>query len=236
MLDWIRKARLDMKTGLFIIALALAMWAVVIYVNIRDFVPDEVMLQAQQQMAVMDMHHCDVVVFFGVFVMRVYPIPRSDILVRAIVSAESELAERIENQEPPEPNWTHPNTKELIDVIHGFESNKAVTLDKEMLDAWHQAQNIQKQIQKLEEERDELKNQVRWKMEGAEIARFEDSPREVRQLRVNASYYTEQDVLAVREKLGHVKRKGYSMLRERRIRPPVQKRKGPYSYDPKLSE
>ena len=41
MLEWIRGARINMKTGLVIIALALAVWAVVVYVNLRDFVPDE---------------------------------------------------------------------------------------------------------------------------------------------------------------------------------------------------
>lgn len=41
MLEWIRGARINLKTGLIIIALALAVWAVVVYVNLRDFVPDE---------------------------------------------------------------------------------------------------------------------------------------------------------------------------------------------------
>jgi hypothetical protein len=41
MLKWIRGARLDWKTGLFVIALALAAWAMVVYVNVRDFVPEE---------------------------------------------------------------------------------------------------------------------------------------------------------------------------------------------------
>jgi len=41
MLGWIRNARIDWKTGLVVIALALAAWAVVVYVNVRDFVPDE---------------------------------------------------------------------------------------------------------------------------------------------------------------------------------------------------
>ena len=41
MLEWIRGARINLKTGLVIIALALAVWAVVVYVNLRDFVPDE---------------------------------------------------------------------------------------------------------------------------------------------------------------------------------------------------
>jgi hypothetical protein len=40
-LGWIRGARINLKTGLFIIALAIAVWAVVVYVNLRDFVPAE---------------------------------------------------------------------------------------------------------------------------------------------------------------------------------------------------
>lgn len=42
MLGWIRNARIDLRTGIVVIALALAAWAVVVYVNIRDFVPEEI--------------------------------------------------------------------------------------------------------------------------------------------------------------------------------------------------
>jgi len=41
MLGWIRNARIDWKTGLVVIALAVMAWAVVVYVNVRDFVPEE---------------------------------------------------------------------------------------------------------------------------------------------------------------------------------------------------
>lgn len=41
MLGWIRKARIDLKTGIAIILIVLAVWAVVVYVNLRDFVPEE---------------------------------------------------------------------------------------------------------------------------------------------------------------------------------------------------
>ncbi len=41
MLGWIRDARINLKTGLIVIVLALTVWAVVIYVNVRDFVPEE---------------------------------------------------------------------------------------------------------------------------------------------------------------------------------------------------
>ena len=41
MLEWIRNARINLKTGIVIVALALAIWAAVVYVNVRDFVPEE---------------------------------------------------------------------------------------------------------------------------------------------------------------------------------------------------
>lgn len=41
MLDWIRGKRFDMKTTIFVVVLALAAWALVVYVNLRDFVPEE---------------------------------------------------------------------------------------------------------------------------------------------------------------------------------------------------
>lgn len=41
MLKWIRGARLDMKTGIVVIVLTLLVWAVVVYVQVRDFVPEE---------------------------------------------------------------------------------------------------------------------------------------------------------------------------------------------------
>jgi len=41
MLKWMRGKRLDMKTTIIVIVLALVAWAFVIYVNVQTFVPDE---------------------------------------------------------------------------------------------------------------------------------------------------------------------------------------------------
>ena len=41
MLKWLRGRRLDMKTTVIVIAIALLAWAMVVYVNVRDFVPEE---------------------------------------------------------------------------------------------------------------------------------------------------------------------------------------------------
>lgn len=41
MLGRIRGARVSRKTALVVLLLALAMWATFVYVNVSDFVPDE---------------------------------------------------------------------------------------------------------------------------------------------------------------------------------------------------
>ena len=41
MQKWIRSKRLDLRTTVFVIILALLAWAMVVYVNVRDFVPEE---------------------------------------------------------------------------------------------------------------------------------------------------------------------------------------------------
>ena len=49
MLEWIRGARINLKTGLIVIGLALALWAAVVYVNLRDFVPEELTTQPTEE-------------------------------------------------------------------------------------------------------------------------------------------------------------------------------------------
>ena len=41
MLKWIRDTRFDLKTTVIVLAIAGVIWAVFIYVSIRDFVPEE---------------------------------------------------------------------------------------------------------------------------------------------------------------------------------------------------
>jgi len=41
MLRRIRAARVDLKTGILVLALALIVWGIVTYVRIRDFIPPE---------------------------------------------------------------------------------------------------------------------------------------------------------------------------------------------------
>ena len=49
MLKWIRDARFDLKTTVIVLVIAGLIWAVFIYVNIRDFVPEELTEPVQER-------------------------------------------------------------------------------------------------------------------------------------------------------------------------------------------
>ena len=49
MLKWIRDTRFDLKMTVIVLVIASLIWAVFIYVNIRDFVPQELTEPVQER-------------------------------------------------------------------------------------------------------------------------------------------------------------------------------------------
>ena len=182
-----------------------------------DWVPDDILFQAQQQMAVMDMDQCDVVVMFGVFLMRVYPVYRNDDLIDAIVVAEEELADRIIDGNPPEPNWSHARTRALISAVHGLRADSVKTLSPEDLTTWLTFQALGEEVKGLERQRDECRNRILWSIGECEIGRFPMGTKELRRVVVTDTIVTEQDVAELAQKVGQVKRKGHERLVERKV-------------------
>jgi len=183
-----------------------------------DLVPDDTLFQAQQQMAVMGVDQVDVAVMFGIFTLRVYPIQRNDDLIEAIAEAEKELCERIADGCPPEPNWTHPRTRELITSVNGLQANTVVQLGDEELQWWLRYKMLGEEISELEVQRDETRNRILSAMGSAELGRFPRGEKELRRLLVKESLYLESDVEEVRARVGQVKRRAYERLLERKTK------------------
>ena len=177
-----------------------------------DQVPVEVMMQAQQQMAVCDLQRCDVVAFFGLFVMRVYPIHKNEEIIKHIAGAEQELYERICDDNPPEPTWAHPNTKGLLEELYGYRQDDSIDLDVEVADYWEADQEIAEEIKWREEKRKVLRNRILAEMEGAAVGMLPGGG-ELRRKQIAETVYTATDVERAREKLGTVKRRSYETLR-----------------------
>lgn len=182
-----------------------------------DLVPTYVLWQMQQQCAVMGFPFVDVPVLFG-RKYRQYRVDRDETLIKALVDAEKELAERIVNGDPPEPNWTHPNTRECLQALHGLQRGTTVVLSDDGYERWLDIARRKSTIAELEEANREDTNRILAEMESAENALFPAGGREIHRSVIACSHFGWNDVANARRLIGQVKRKGYEKLTERQTK------------------
>jgi predicted phage-related endonuclease len=124
-----------------------------------DELPDDILLQAQQQMLVMGNDKQETAVILGGEEFRVYTVHRHDALQQKIITAAKELAERIINNDPPEPHWTHPETPQLIKDLYGVEA-KSIHLSSDTALIWSNYQRLKEEIKEKEAAAEQLKARV----------------------------------------------------------------------------
>ena len=113
-----------------------------------DDIPQEYVMQAQHQMAVTDTERCDVPVLSHNLSFKLYVVKRNQELIQSIVEASKEMMERVANNDPPEPDWTHPKTYELIRQVYGV-SEGAVQLTEDASELWAEAERLSKESNRL---------------------------------------------------------------------------------------
>lgn len=138
-----------------------------------DDIPQEYVMQAQQQMAVTDAQRCDLPVLFPNYSMCVYTVNRNNDLIGLIVDAEKEMAERIENRDPPEPNWEHPKTYDIIRSIHDV-SGGEMHIGGESTDMWIAMEKKQAEVRELEKEIRGVKARVLHEMGDYGVGHLQD--------------------------------------------------------------
>lgn len=156
-----------------------------------DQVPIEYLLQGQQQCAVMGVSRVDFPVLFDGRKLRIYSVARDEDLIAEIVSAEKELAERIINSDPPEPDFQHSGTLKLLQKMHGCEVGKVISWPEELASKWESLTAIKDQIKSLESAKDALSAELFHAMGDAEQAVC--GPLTVKRVNVKAtSFVTEK--------------------------------------------
>lgn len=118
-----------------------------------DDIPVEWLCQVQQEMAVTDLAVAHVAVLLDGRTLKTYRVERSPELIEQLIAAETELWERIENNDPPEPNWEHPRTHDLIRRLHGSVDGGLIVLSDEISACWDQYETLGQQIKDLESRR-----------------------------------------------------------------------------------
>ncbi len=93
-----------------------------------DGVPDHVMVQVQQQAAVFGFEAVEVAVCLFGRPPVYYHVPRSEEIIAHIVRVEAEMWERVQERRPPDPDWNHPDTPKLVEMLHKPQPGKTVYL------------------------------------------------------------------------------------------------------------
>lgn len=102
-----------------------------------DQVPDEVLLQVQQQMACWRRRLAHVVVLIRGIDLRRYQIPRDQGIVDSLIDAGQAFMFHVESAVPPDFDHSHPTTKRLLERLHPGTDGRVVELPPEA-EQWHQ--------------------------------------------------------------------------------------------------
>jgi predicted phage-related endonuclease len=127
-----------------------------------DQIPGQYLCQCQWQMAVMGDHVQTVFVpvLFDGAKTKIYRVDRNDLMIGFLVDAGQELWERIQNDDPPEPNWEHESTPKLIREMRSDINGHVVELEVVTADKWVLYERIGEEIKELKARREKLKSQV----------------------------------------------------------------------------
>jgi putative phage-type endonuclease len=127
-----------------------------------DAIPDQYLCQTQWQMAVMgaEFTSVHVPVLFDGYQTKIYRVDRNELMIGYLIDAGQELWERIQNGDPPEPNWEHESTPRLIKEMHGDINGQVIELGDITSDAWFTYERLGKEIKAMETRRERYKSEV----------------------------------------------------------------------------
>lgn len=131
-----------------------------------DEAPTSYVLQAQQQLAVTGRDLCHLAVVTpsprSFYTLRMFRVERNPKLIDAILEKETLLWERIQAGMPPEPDWQHRTTLDVVRALYGPPAGEddIVDLDQALVDEWLSFERLGKEISSLAKQRDEHKARV----------------------------------------------------------------------------
>lgn len=124
-------------------------------------IPREYQIQIQWQLHVAGRDQGYIACLIGGEDLRIHPVERNDRLISGLCDAAADFWERVVNRDPPEPDFVHPSTPELLRGMYGtVATSDVVKLSDEAADAWVMYESLGQQIKGLEEQRDRYKSMV----------------------------------------------------------------------------
>lgn len=182
-----------------------------------DFIFEDWLMQAQQQMAVMNADVCDVMVMLDPHRFQLHSVHRNDQLIEALIETETKLWERILARDPPPPIFDKPGALDSVRKLFGVGKGR-VTLSPEEAALAREFADVKDQIKQLEERKEELQAKLLYAIGDHECGLFPRGTRELAKVVVKDSLWTTTDVDVAIKKKGTVKRKGHVRLMERDVK------------------
>lgn len=152
-----------------------------------DQVPIEYLFQAQHQMAVLNLPKVEFPVLSDGRQFLIYTVERNENLIEEIVESTFTLSQAIIRGEPPEPDFTHANTRSILESRKSTEG-KRIEWPESLRSTWAELENIRQKIKALKSSQDRLNNMLISAMGDAEIADCGEF--EVRRIQVSGSTFT----------------------------------------------
>lgn len=128
-----------------------------------DEIPVDYLMQANCQMLVCDAARQETVVFVD-GELKLFEIERSQELCDAIIDSFREMKERLINRDPPEPDYTHSSTVEIVKEIQKSGTGGVIDLPQDIVDAYVESKRLGSEIAKLDKEQKLLKSRVQYYM------------------------------------------------------------------------
>jgi putative phage-type endonuclease len=155
-----------------------------------DEIPVDYLCQAQQQMLVLGRDRCDLAVLIDGRTLRTYTARRSDRLCAALVEAEWDLWDRIQTGRPPDHDWEHSQTPDLVRDLYGLDAAQTITMGPELVALWANYRDARDVAAEWNTKADTFKARVLDAMGPAAVARFPRGTRELVRARRSRKEYT----------------------------------------------
>lgn len=174
-----------------------------------DWLPDDYVVQSQWQMAVMGWEcvHFAVLIDLGEEPLQ-FAVERNDELIGNLIASGSALWDRIVRNDPPEPDWNHKRTPELVKAMYGMANGGTVALSSDIGDIWEQQRELGEKIKAMEEQREILRSKVLFAIGDAATAIIPERGIELIRSQVKECQvsYTRKSYIQLRERKAKAKR------------------------------
>lgn len=126
-----------------------------------DDLPTPFTLQAQWQMGVCGFKAVRFGVLFDGRSLKTFTVARNETIIAGLVERGRELWERIQNGDPPEPNWETRNTRAMLaELFPGVREGTRIELSTDAVEAWEKVRTLKAEIREREKLVEKLRASV----------------------------------------------------------------------------